>query len=348
MNLARLLRPNWPERREIVIAAGLSLVLACGLVMPSFIACRLEDQGDGCGYQMRSQLRAGLGLAAWIWCLWLVASLSQHLLPGGEEQRPRALGLQIFVLTLMSPLVGTLLGLSGGALMPGSLYDVQVQASFAAVACLAVEYRQRRRQGEADAASLHHDAPALARRLDQARTALLQAQVEPHFLFNTLAHLRRLAHTDPQSARAMLKELRLYLAAALPELRQAETPLARELELVRAFLALHQRRMGTDRLVLSFEIAPGLDEVIVPSTCLLTLAENAIKHGIAPQVAGGLITVRAGARSRKHPGQLLLEVADTGVGLGAGSGGGTGLATLRARLGCRCLRERGASAEPAS
>lgn len=330
MALASLLPLNRPERRDLLIAAGLSLLLGAAWVVPGLVACRLID-GSHCGLRLRDQFHVGMGVSAWIWCLWLLASLTQRLLPGSAEHRPRALGLQIFGLTLLSPMIGSLLGLSNNGVLPRSLYDLQIQASITAVACLAVEYRQRRRRGETDAESLRHNAPALARQLDQARTALLQAQVEPHFLFNTLAHLRRLAHTDTQAARAMLSDLRVYLAAALPELRQAETPLVRELDLVRAFLALHQRRIGPDRLVLRFDIAPGLEDVIVPSTCLLTLAENAIKHGITPRVEGGEICVRA-IPDREQAGQLRLEVADTGAGMSPGSGGGTGLTTLRARL----------------
>jgi len=212
-----------------------------------------------------------------------------------------------------------------------SAYALQVLITFAACVCLGLEYRLRGQSGAADAERLQRDEQAQARQLDAARAALLQAQVEPHFLFNTLAHLRRLARTDAGAAHAMLSDLRRYLAAALPELRQAETPLARELELVAAFLALHQRRIGPERLALHYDIAPGLDEVIVPSTCLLTLAENAIKHGIGPQVEGGEICVRAGP-DPDEAGLLRLEVADTGAGMGSGSGGGTGLATLRARL----------------
>ncbi|MDI4635549.1 histidine kinase [Pelomonas sp. V22] len=329
MALASLL-PSRPERRDQLIAAALCLLLGAAWVVPSLLGCRLID-GDDCGVRLRDRAHIGLGVSTWIWCLWLLASLTQRLLPGNAEHRPRALGLQIFGLTLLSPLIGTLLGLSNNGVLPRSLYDLQIQASITAVACLAAEYRQRRRRGETDAESLRQNTADLSRQLDQARTALLQAQVEPHFLFNTLAHLRRLAHTDTLAARAMLSDLRVYLAAALPELRQAETPLARELDLVRAFLALHQRRIGPDRLRLHFDIAPGLEQVIVPSTCLLTLAENAIKHGITPRVEGGEICVRA-IPDPEQAQQLLLEVADTGAGMSPGSGGGTGLATLRARL----------------
>jgi LytS/YehU family sensor histidine kinase len=203
-----------------------------------------------------------------------------------------------------------------------------VQLSLAAAACLMLEYRARARTQRAEAERLRLDEAALARQLDAARAALLQAQVEPHFLFNTLAHLRRLASTRPREARALLADLLRYLEAALPSLRQPRTTLSRELELVHAFLALHQRRLGAERLRLVFDIEPGWEQVVLPSTCLLTLAENAIKHGIAPQVQGGEIALRV-----RHDGGLLrLEVADTGVGMGAGAGSGTGLATVRAQL----------------
>ncbi|MBV8500526.1 MAG: histidine kinase [Paucibacter sp.] len=315
------------DRRELLIAAGLSLVLAAGMFLPAALTCHFGDCSSG----DHPRLRDWLGRSGWIWCLWLAATMSQPWLPESPEQRSYGLGLQILTLTLLCPALGTLLGQTRGSMLPHNPYDLQVQASFAAVACLGAEYRQRRRRGEADAASLSQNAPMLARQLDEARMALLQAQVEPHFLFNTLAHLRRLARLDPQAARAMLADLRLYLAAALPELRQTEVPLERELALVRAFLALHQRRIGPDRLSLSFDIAPGLEQLVVPATCLLTLAENAVKHGITPQVAGGEISVRAGP-DPQQPGLLRLEVADTGVGMGESSGGGTGLVTLRSRI----------------
>ncbi len=329
MPLPRVQPLNRFARRELLIGAVLSLVLAAGFHTPEFLACKFEDYARNCGGN--HALRGWLGQSIWAWCLWLCAVLSQPWLPAEEDQRPRGLGLQILAITLLCPVIGTLLGQTGGRLMQRSLYDFQSQACFAAVACLTLEYRRRQRLREADAAALLQGAAGLARQLDQARVALLQAQVEPHFLFNTLAHLRRLAHTDAQAARSMLADLRLYLAAALPEMRQTETPLARELALVRAFLALHQRRIGLDRLTLNFDVSPEVEQAIVPSTCLLTLAENAVKHGITPQIEGGTISVHAGP-DPELPGRLRLEVADTGVGMAEGSGGGTGLVSLRARI----------------
>lgn len=322
------------SRYELLIAAGLCLLLAAAQMVPRIALCGFGGGGGEspeCQDQRMAPLLFWLGRAVWMWSLWLVANLTHPLLPRADQHRPLALAVQILALTLLCPLIGAALGQTDDGLLPSHPYELQIYATFTLVACLTVEYRWRRRRGEADADSLAGHAPALAHQLDQARAALLQAQVEPHFLFNTLAHLRRLAVTDPTAARAMLADLRHYLDAALPELRQPTASLARELDLVRAFLALHQRCIGPERLRLAFDIAPGLGEAIVPSTCLLTLAENAIKHGITPEVDGGEIRILA-APDAEAPGQLLLEVADTGAGMGAGSGGGTGLATLRARL----------------
>jgi sensor histidine kinase YesM len=320
------------SRPALAIAAMACLALAGGLMLPELVTCKFASEDNICRARNLPGVRAWLAVGFMLYVLWLGAALSHPWLPRSPRWRRWGLAAQIIALTLLSTLVGLIVHRRfGGPNINFHPYSLQVQATITACACLALEYHQRGRRQQADAESLHRDEQEQARQLDAARAALLQAQVEPHFLFNTLAHLRRLAHTDAAAARSMLAELRRYLAAALPELRQAETPLARELELVTAFLALHQRRIGSERLTLRYEVEPGLGDVIVPSTCLLTLAENAIKHGIGPQVEGGEICVRAGPDA-DEPGLLRLEVADTGAGMGSGSGSGTGLATLRARL----------------
>jgi signal transduction histidine kinase len=316
------------QRRALLAAAGVSLVLAVSLVIPLIAHCSMgDDYGERC--LPSHEVGAIAWLALMLWALWVGAAVSQRWLPSSPRAHRWGLAVQIAGLTAaVMVTVPLIIGLTDDAF---SLYSWQVKATLAAGACLAVDYYQRGQRGEAAAETLRRNEQGLAAQLDAARAALLQAQVEPHFLFNTLAHLRRLAATDPAEARAMLADLRRYLAAALPELRQSETPLVRELDLVRAFLALHQRRIGPERLALSFDVAPGLDDIVVPSTCLLTLAENAIKHGIAPRVEGGEIRVSAGP-DPEQPGLLRLEVADTGAGMTAATGSGTGLATLRARL----------------
>lgn len=302
--------------RVLLAAAALSAGLALALLLPGIVRCALWPE-HGCGVNIGPN--GGLGLAVLLWTLWLAAALTQPWLPRAGSARRWGLLAQILSLTLLFAVLNQGLRIIGPLDGPLNAYTLQILLTFTSSVCLGLEYRQRGYRGQADVERLQRDEQLQARQLDEARTALLQAQVEPHFLFNTLAHLRRLARTDIQAAHAMLGDLRRYLAAALPELRQSETPLARELELVTAFLALHQRRIGPARLTLRYEIAPGLEDVIVPSTCLLTLAENAIKHGIGPQVEGGEICVRAGPDpdSPDEARLLRLEVADTGAGMGS-------------------------------
>jgi two-component sensor histidine kinase len=167
----------------------------------------------------------------------------------------------------------------------------------------------------------------LEREADAARLALLQAQIEPHFVFNALANVRRLLRTDAAAASALCDDLLGYFEHALPSLRDAQVPLGREAELARAYLAVHQVRMGA-RLRFEIDVPPELRAQRVPSLSLLTLVENALEHGLQPLVEGGRIRITARAQQDR----LELCVADDGRGMGSGSGHGTGLANLRARL----------------
>jgi LytS/YehU family sensor histidine kinase len=171
------------------------------------------------------------------------------------------------------------------------------------------------------------DRAALEREMSESRLRVLQAQIEPHFLFNTLATVRRLYETDHVAGRTMLGNLIRYLEIALPRMRVSETSLGGDAELAQAYLQIQQARMGR-RLAFSIDVPAALQEHPVPPMLLLTLIENAVKHGVSPSVQGGAIRVAAHSES----GQLLLTVADSGVGFAPGSGSGTGLANIRARL----------------
>ena len=172
------------------------------------------------------------------------------------------------------------------------------------------------------------DRTALEQETLQARLKTLEAQIEPHFLFNTLANVRRLYETDVAAGETMLERLMRYLVVALPTMRNELPTLGREAQLIEAYLDLQQVRMGR-RLSYSVDIAPALREIAVPSMMLLTLVENAIKHGLAPLREGGRVDIAA----RVEGGDLQLEVADTGRGFGGdASGMGTGLANIQARL----------------
>jgi signal transduction histidine kinase len=161
----------------------------------------------------------------------------------------------------------------------------------------------------------------------EARLRSLQAQIEPHFLFNTLAHIQRLAQVQPERGRAMLRDLTDYLRSALPQMRQPESTLGRELALARAYLNVQRIRMGR-RLHVEIDVPDPLADAALPPMMLVTLVENAIKHGIGPKPEGG--TVRIGARLVQD--RLHLDVSDDGVGLRLGAGTGRGLANTRARL----------------
>ena len=163
--------------------------------------------------------------------------------------------------------------------------------------------------------------------LAEGRLQVLQAQIEPHFLFNSLANLRRLMRIDALAGQAMLTDLLRYLEVALPRMRDDHSTLGRDAELIRAFLAVHQVRMG-DRLQAEIDIPGDLAARKVPPMMLLTLVENALKHGLGPLPEGGSVRVSA----TDAAGRLVLSVADNGRGLVPGSGGGTGLANIRARL----------------
>jgi sensor histidine kinase YesM len=169
----------------------------------------------------------------------------------------------------------------------------------------------------------------LERQALDARMRVLQAQVEPHFLFNTLANVRELVASGSPQAPAVLSSLIAYLRAAVPRLHGPPATLAEEFDLVRAYLEVMQMRMP-DRLQFVLHADPAVARVAFPPMALLTLVENAVRHGIDPAEAGGRIEVRA----RADGARVRVQVLDTGVGLRpAGTGGtGTGLANLRERM----------------
>lgn len=166
------------------------------------------------------------------------------------------------------------------------------------------------------------------------RLGLLQAQVEPHFLFNTLASVRALVRQDPAQAEATLDALVAHLRATIPKLRDGEaglhSTLGQQLDICASYLALMRLRMG-GRLAYAVEADPGLRQRPFPPLLLITLVENAIKHGIEPQPGPGRVDVRAGLRGDR----LVVSVVDDGAGLQPGLGSGVGLSNVREQLAAR-------------
>jgi hypothetical protein len=186
---------------------------------------------------------------------------------------------------------------------------------------------------QAKQASATAEAESLKRQVVEARMAAMQAQVEPHFLFNTLASIDHLIETDPARASVMQKNLIALLRASMPTMREANDggvrDLGRELAVIRPYLEILKVRME-ERLTTEIAVPDGLLSAEFPPMMIQTLVENAIKHGLEPKAEGGHLRLAA---EIVH-GKLQVTVADTGLGFGkaATAGTGVGLANIRERL----------------
>lgn len=184
---------------------------------------------------------------------------------------------------------------------------------------------------KAKEANIVAEKEALLRQVSEAQMQMMQAQVEPHFLFNTLASVEYLIETDPPRAAAMQRSLISYLRAVLPQMREnaAKTNLGREADMVRSYLDLLKMRME-ERLEIDFVMPDGLRSASFPPMMLQSLVENAIKHGLEVKAEGGTLRFRAEVAHNK----LRVTVADDGLGFGAkpSNGTGLGLQNIRERL----------------
>ena len=169
---------------------------------------------------------------------------------------------------------------------------------------------------------------ATEKELAVAKLSLLNAQVEPHFLYNTLASAQLLTRADPEKADRMLGNLIVYLRRSMPRTDDTASTLGDELERARAYLEIMKIRMG-ERLAVQVQVPEGVHALPMPSMMLQTLVENAIKHGLEPVPGGGTLWVIA----REEPGKVAITVADDGRGFSdEGGGTGIGLKNVRERL----------------
>ena len=155
----------------------------------------------------------------------------------------------------------------------------------------------------------------------------LQAQIEPHFLFNTLANVTSLVDPDPAKAKHMLESFIRFQRASLNATRNESTTLADEAELIAAYLDVLQVRMGA-RLRYQIDVPPDLHAVALPPMLLQPVVENSITHGLEPKVEGGTVRVRA----HRNGGGVEVEISDDGVGFAPTTRGGVGLTNVRDRL----------------
>ncbi len=222
-----------------------------------------------------------------------------------------------------TPTWGAVEGMVGKVLLGGLIAGV----IYAAAALAIMQFRRNqlvRRNSELEASAQKE---RLARQLTDAKLRLLQAQVEPHFLFNTLASVQQLAEDRAPEAAALTSQLITFLRSGLAGFRDETTTLKREFKMVDAYLNIMKTRMDT-RLSVELVLPSELESVSLPSAMLISLVENAIKHGLEPHPPGGRITVAASTAGNK----LTLRVTDTGRGLILAPSPGLGLCNIRERL----------------
>jgi len=250
-------------------------------------------------------------------------------------------GLPREAIQIMAVVAGSVLGVIVAGLIKGRDISSMLNERLVGVAismglgigfgCVVVAgaiLRAKHARDQARIAKAEAERNQLEKNILEARLQLMQAQVEPHFLFNTLANVQHLVETDAASASRMLDSLINYLRAALPQMREGATSLGREVDMARAFLDIHRVRMGS-RLEYLIDVPDSLKARAFPPMMLISLVENAIKHGVDPCCECGTITIRAA----DNEGRLTVSVADTGEGVRPTSGGGgLGLTNIRERL----------------
>jgi signal transduction histidine kinase len=235
----------------------------------------------------------------------------------------------IFAAILIGAVAGTLLGSAAVGMGPramfgdrfslftqvvllGILFGVLVSYVFLSLERIADEKLQR----------LETEKAAM-----EAELRLVQSQMEPHFLFNTLANVRSLIDSDAGKAGAMVDSFVAFLRSSLRTSRERTIPLAQELDVVKSYLDLFVIRMG-DRLRYRIEVPEPLRSILIPPLLVQPLVENAIKHGLERSVEGGEVVVSV----LRSDGKVLIRVADSGIGIRETGSGGIGLENVRRRL----------------
>ncbi|MCC2961622.1 histidine kinase [Massilia sp. IC2-278] len=338
--LAQAWRVFWTLRKrraadlwaDVLIAAALALLAwaaLCLLGLAGVITMNVPDAG------FLQRLLSGMLLLflAIAWSMLAVLRLAEGVLPEAMLMRLSPVrdwraAACVSLLLLAGLMLGNLLGSALLALvfpvteffasstLRRQLRVLQLLPFFAIVAGLFWRGRLQRQAMQAQAA--------------EAQLRLLQAQIEPHFLFNTLANIESLFEADPPRARAMLEAFSDHLRAGMGQLRVQETTLGAELDMAANYLRLLQIRMGP-RLRFAVDAGQDARAALLPPLLLQPLVENAIRHGLEPKVEGGEVRIVAAV----DDGRLRIRVLDDGLGGGAPSavqGAGMALANIRARL----------------
>lgn len=316
---------SWDRRRIVPRLRQLALVLI--LLMIAALVFRLWA-GNPFIEMVGETLLFGVGV---VLAPTLAGAWRQKLMP-----RRLAQVLAIVIGAVLAPLTIKLLSAGGepsvffdaGPTVRGYVMVAMGGTIVATLFALSALYRDRDAHARAEALQFALERETLERQAANARLQLMTAQIEPHFLLNTLANVQELMESGSPQAVPAFRCLIAYLRAATPQLRSEAATLGDEEQLLRSYFELMLMRMS-DRLTVCIDIDPDLRSMRFPPMALLTLAENAIQHGIDPGCDGGSIEVGA---DRVDSHTVRIWVADTGVGMSDSAGMGSGLTNLQTRL----------------
>ena len=328
---------RWPKTdnravRIVVLGLIFNTLIAVFFVLMAIIMGRIPSWKA-----LGSGLAESLLISNIIGFTWALLMLALGPLFKRMNQLPFAA--QIASYTAMGFIV-TLVAFTGISFIPGyggvanfylesKFYISVLTLSFVIALVLGVAYRSRFAGLERDATLARESArlQVVERQAMQANLRALQAQIEPHFLFNTLANVVGLIHPQPDKAKLMLEQFIVYLRATLSATREEHSTLGSEFEMMKNFLAILQIRMG-DRLQVRFDLPQDLSDLPVPPMLMQPLVENAIRHGLEPKIEGGevaLLVKRCGEK-------IAITVADTGLGFQDSTSNGIGLKNVRERV----------------
>lgn len=306
MNTHRLLAWLPPDQRRPLLQR---LLIVWAVSLPIAVATWIGHKSDGQPHRFDVSLVYSYAISTCIWLLTDVVRFPLKRLLRAQAPFYWPPTLQASLMLMVGVPLGYALGTVVGDAYAGvSTWDlwhfnpnrfVGMVVTSVAISAAFVGFFYQRAKAE-----------SLTQQVTQSQLMLLQSQLEPHMLFNTLAHLRALIGHDTARAHAMLDHLNDYLRTTLHASRQPLHPLGEEFSRLGDYLSLMAIRMGP-RLVFELDLPPALATVLVPSFILQPLVENAIRHGLEPVVAGGRIEVQARAESP----QLLLTVRDNGLGI---------------------------------
>ena len=295
-------------------------------VFDTIIALFLTAMGFGGGFWVNFIISQSIGLLC---CSCVLAAL--HLFP---VQKPILQAVRVAVALIIGSLCGSFLGAALSGLGPTVIFGrhglfqlLLLGIVFGSI--ITYFFSSRSQIAESEALIQEEKIKRLTseKKAAEANLKLLQAQIEPHFLFNTLSNVLNLLDSDVEKGKSMLVDFTSYLRTSLSKIRGQHTTLGHEMEMIRAYLNIFKVRME-DRLIFGIELPEHLAGLPFPPMLLQPLVENAIKHGLEPRLEGGEIRIKAEARN----GILRLAVVDTGMGISQDYHSGLGLSNIRERL----------------